>query len=78
MKGVAACSTAFDSAELALSDVYVDAIHGINGTTPETTMRNIGRIASPGMVRTEETILQIQREKASSSYAQKDQGECRF
>lgn len=64
MKGVAACSTAFDSAELAINGVYVDTIHGINGATPEATMRNIGRIASPGMIRTEETILEIQREKA--------------
>lgn len=65
MKGVAACSTAFDSAELAINGVYVDAIHGINGFTPEATMRNIGRIASPGMIRTEETILEIQRQKTN-------------
>ena len=63
MKGVAACSTAFDSAEFALSGISVDSIHGINGLTPEATMRNMGRIASPGMERTEETILEIQREK---------------
>ena len=64
MKGVAACSTAFDSAEFALNGISVDPIHGINGATPEDTMRNMGRIASPGMERTEETILEIQREKA--------------
>ena len=64
MKGVAACSTAFDSAEFGLNGVCVDSIHGINGLTPEATMRNMGRIASPGMERTEETILDIQREKA--------------
>lgn len=63
MKGVAACSTAFDSAELALNGVFVDAIHGINGASPESTMRNMGRIASPGMIHTEETILKIQQEK---------------
>ena len=63
MKGVAACATAFDSVELALGGVSVDPIHGINGLTPEATMRNMGRIASPGMVHTEETILEIQKEK---------------
>ena len=63
MKGVAACSTAFDSAEFALNGIAVDPIHGINGITPEATMRNMGRIASPGMERTEETILEIQQEK---------------
>ena len=64
MKGVAACATAFDSAEFALGGVAVDPVHGINGLTPEATMRNMGRIASPGMERTEETILEIQREKS--------------
>ncbi len=63
MKGVAACDTAFDSVEFALNGVSVDPIHGINGLTPEATMRNMGKIASPGMERTEETILEIQQEK---------------
>ena len=68
MKGVAACSVAFDSAEFALSGVSVESIHGINGATPEATMRNIGRIAFPGMTHTEETILEIQREKAEGAH----------
>ena len=67
MKGIAACSIAFDSAEFAMSGVSVESIHGINGATPEATMRNIGRIAFPGMTKTEETILEIQREKADSA-----------
>ena len=33
-------------------------VHGINGKTPEETMRNIGLIASPGMVGTEKTIFE--------------------
>ena len=40
-------------------------IHGINGPTPEQTMRNMGRIASPGMVGTEQTILDILKEKTA-------------
>ena len=37
--------------------------HGINGFTPEDTMHNMGRIASPGMTMTEKTIVEIQQEK---------------
>ena len=33
-------------------------VHGINGKTPEEIMRNIGLIASPGMVGTEKTIFE--------------------
>ncbi len=63
MKGIAACAAAFESVELALSGVHVDNVHGINGFTPEDTMRNMGRIASPGMTMTEKTIVEIQQSK---------------
>lgn len=63
MKGVAACAAAFDSLELALGGVSVASAHGINGKTPEETMRNMGRIASPGMTETEKIIVAIQEEK---------------
>lgn len=63
MKGIAACATAFESVELALNGVHIDNIHGINGFTPEDTMRNMGLIASPGMVLTEKTIVEIQESK---------------
>ena len=33
----------------------------INGATPEDTMRNMGLIASPGMIGTEKTIVEILR-----------------
>ena len=64
MKGVAACSAAFDSAKLALAGVHIENAHGINGNTPEDTMRNMGLIASPGMVATEKTIVDIQQSKS--------------
>lgn len=38
-------------------------VHGINGATPEQTMRNMGLIASPGMVGTEKTIVEILQDK---------------
>ncbi len=63
MKGVAACATAFESVAFALSGVHIDSVHGINGRTPEETMRNMGLIASPGMVMTEKTIVEIQESK---------------
>ena len=63
MKGVAACNTAFDSCEFAMNGVSVERVHGINGNTPGDTMRNMGLIASPGMVETERTIVGIQQGK---------------
>ena len=63
MKGIAATAAAFRSAQLALKGAFVDAIHGINGLSPEDTMRNMGLIASPGMTATEKTIVEIQRSK---------------
>ena len=63
MKGVAACATAFERVSFALKGIHIDNVHGINGKTPEDTMRNMGLIASPGMVLTEKTIVQIQESK---------------
>ena len=63
MKGVAACDAAFRSVAFALQGVHIDKVHGINGNTPEETMRNMGLIASPGMVGTEKTIVEIFEEK---------------
>lgn len=59
MKGIVACDAAFKSVELAMKSVFIDSIHGINGKTPEETMRNMGLIASPGMIETEKTIIEI-------------------
>ena len=66
MKGVVAVDAAFRSADLAMAGVSVDGRHGINADTPEETMRNMGRIASPGMEGTERTILEILREKEAA------------
>lgn len=59
MKGVVAVDAAWRAADMAMEGVYIRDDHGINGNTPEETMRNMGRIASPGMVGTEKTIIQI-------------------
>ena len=63
MKGIVAVDAAFRAVEFALLGVSVEPVHGINGATPEETMRNMGRIASPGMERTEEEIVLIMKEK---------------
>ena len=59
MKGVVAVDAAWRSAVMAMEGVYIHSVHGINGSTPEQTMRNMGQIASPGMVGTEKTIIEI-------------------
>ena len=59
MKGVVAVDAAWRSADMAMEGVYIHSVHGINGSTPEQTMRNMGQIASPGMVGTEKTIIEI-------------------
>lgn len=63
MKGVVAVDVAFRAASMAMEGIAIDSVHGINGRTPEDTMRNMGRIASPGMTATEKTIVEIMQEK---------------
>lgn len=63
MKGVAAVDAAYKSVEFAMNGIYISEVHGINGNTPEETMQNMGLIASPGMVGTEKTIVEIFEDK---------------
>ena len=65
MKGIAAVAAAFASVRAAMVGVSVQKIHGINGSSPEETMRFMGQIASPGMEGTEATIMDILQEKQS-------------
>lgn len=57
---------AYQSVEMAMQGVYIHSVHGINGKIPEETMRNMGRIAVPGMVGTEKTIVEMLGEKQRS------------
>lgn len=66
MKGIVAVNAAFQSADFAMHEIYIDEIHGINGASPEETMRHMGEIASPGMIGTEKTIVDILQEKSHS------------
>lgn len=63
MKVVSAVETAFTALRFALDGAYIGPEHGICGDSPEKTARNIGLIASPGMVETERVILDIIRSK---------------
>ncbi|MGN0294410.1 MAG: serine dehydratase subunit alpha family protein [Lachnospiraceae bacterium] len=63
MKGVVAVDAAYKAVDMAMHGVYIYNVHGINGNTPEETMRNMGMIASPGMVGTEKTIVEILEKK---------------
>jgi L-cysteine desulfidase len=63
MKGVVAVDAAWQSVAMAMDGVYIYDVHGINGRTPEDTMRYMGLIASPGMVGTEKTIVDILQDK---------------
>lgn len=59
MKGVVAVDAAYRSVDMAMNGVYIYDVHGINADTPEETMRNMGLIASPGMIGTEKTMMDI-------------------
>ena len=63
MKGIVAVDAAFRAVELAKANAVIDSVHGINGKSPEETMRNMGQIASPGMSATEKTIVEIMQNK---------------
>jgi len=63
MKGIVAVDAAWQAVSLAEKQAYIYNVHGINGATPEQTMRNMGLIASPGMVGTEKTIVEILQNK---------------
>lgn len=65
MKGITAVDAAFSAVELAMEDVFIADVHGINGASPEDTMRNMGLIASPGMIKTEEVIVKIMEERTA-------------
>ena len=64
MKGIVAVDAAFQAADFAMHGISIEPVHGINGRTPEATMRHMGEIASPGMEGTEKTIVDILQEKS--------------
>ena len=63
MKSIVAVDAAFQAVFFALRGIHISPAHGICAATPEETMRSMGRIASPGMVGTEKTMIDILKEK---------------
>ena len=64
IKAITAVDAAAHAVDMTLCGADIEAIHGINGATPEKTLQNMGMIASPGMTATEDTILDILTGKA--------------
>jgi L-cysteine desulfidase len=62
IKAVTAAGAGVLSAKLAMNGVIIPPRSGIVGRTVEETMRNIGRIANPGMLAVNNTILDIMRD----------------
>jgi L-cysteine desulfidase len=60
-----AASAAVKSAMLAMRGVQMPKGEGIVGGTAESTARNLGLLANPGMVQTDAQILQIMLKTSS-------------
>jgi len=63
LKLATAAGTAVTASLLSLQGVVVQPTDGLSASSPEQTMRNIGTLASVGMVETDRTILNIMLEK---------------
>lgn len=66
LKLATAAGTAVQAALFSLHGVNVHHTDGIIGTSSEDTMRNVGTLATDGMVETDKTILNIMLEKQFS------------
>lgn len=68
LKLATASNAAVMSAYLAYSNIVIPESNGICASTPEDTIKNLGRISKIGMKITDEVILDIMLEKASDSF----------
>lgn len=66
LKLATAAGTSVQAALFSLQGITVMPTDGIVGSSPEQTMRNIGTLATVGMIETDRTILKIMLEKKFS------------
>ncbi|MBF0313385.1 MAG: serine dehydratase subunit alpha family protein [Oligoflexia bacterium] len=59
VKAVCSVSSAYHAAMLASSNIKIPETNGVLGSSIESTLSNLGKIASPGMIATDEQILSI-------------------
>ncbi len=65
MKLVCAVDSAFQSSMMALKGLKLPITNGVLGDCIETSLENIGKIAAPGMVQTDDQILAIMLGKSN-------------
>ncbi len=66
MKTISAVDTAIRSGFMAVAGYGVSGDEGIIGSTPENSIKNLGRIAMEGMFRVDPTVIHILQDKAGS------------
>lgn len=66
MKAVTAVDTALRSGFMAIAGYGLSDDDGIIGTTPEKSIRNLGRIALEGMFQVDHTVIHILRDKSTA------------